>query len=337
MKKIRIALLSFLLIVVCVSNAQETDLQIRQTAIEYARKNDFSNALMVLSSGLTKTPNSLILLKELAFTYYLAGAFEQAAVVMLPLVQRDDADIQTFQIAGNIFNGLEDWKQSEKIYRKGLKKFPQSGQLYSEYGQLLWSLKKTSEAITEWEHGITEDPTHSGNYYHAAKFYFAAADKARCIVYGETFVNLESFSARTDEMKYLLIESYKRIFNLNDSKVYYIKKTTDFEVRFLQTISRYSYLAAKGIGVESLYEMRLGFINEWFKSNQESFPFSMFDRFKYMVDNGMFEAYNRWLFGMAVDVEAHQTWVRQHQQAYDEFLKFQRNNLFHPKMGQHYF
>jgi hypothetical protein len=195
----------------------------------------------------------------------------------------------------------------------------------------------TCEAITEWEHGITEDPSHSGNYYPAAKFYFAAADKARCIVYGETFVNLESFSARTDEMKYLLIESYKRIFNLNDSKVYYIKKTTDFEVRFLQTISRYSYLAAKGIGVESLYEMRLGFINAWFKSNQESFPLSMFDRFKYMVDNGMFEAYNRWLFCMVVDVEAHQTWVRQHQQAYDEFLKFQRNNLFHPKMGQHYF
>jgi len=51
-----------------------------------------------------------------------------------------------------------------------------------------------------------------GNYYHASKFYYAAMDVARSLVYGEQFINLESYSVRTAEIKILLIESYKRAF-----------------------------------------------------------------------------------------------------------------------------
>jgi tetratricopeptide (TPR) repeat protein len=127
----------------------------------------------------------------------LAGDFKRAANRIFPLTDREDADVQVFQIAGNIFKALEDNKTCDKIYKKGLKKFPSSGALYSEYGDLKWTMKKPEEAIKQWETGINVEPSHSGNYYHAAKFYFAAADKVRSIVYGEIFTNLESYSFRT--------------------------------------------------------------------------------------------------------------------------------------------
>jgi tetratricopeptide (TPR) repeat protein len=306
-------------------------------AIQFCKKNDFSNALIVLNSGLKNNPGSLLLAKELAFTFYLSGSFEQAAVNILPLVERADADIQTFQIAGNIFNGLEDWKQTEKIYRKGLSKYPLSGQLRSEYGQLLWQLEKPTKAIEQWEQGIFNDPAHSGNYYHASKFYFAAADKVRAIIYGEMFINLESFSKRTDEIKYQLYESYKRIFNPADVKVHYIKKTTPFETNILQGILECQYLASNGINASSLHKIRLEFMKKWVAGVGKAFPLSLFDRINYMIDNEMFEAYNQWLFGMISNDPQFESWLRNNQEAYKGFLKFQQNNIYHPRKEEHYF
>jgi tetratricopeptide (TPR) repeat protein len=319
------------------ASAQQDDEQVRMIAIQFCKKNDFSNALIVLNSGLKNNPGSLLLAKELAFTFYLSGSFEQAAVNILPLVERADADIQTFQIAGNIFNGLEDWKQTEKIYRKGLSKYPLSGQLRSEYGQLLWQLEKPTKAIEQWEQGIFNDPAHSGNYYHASKFYFAAADKVRAIIYGEMFINLESFSKRTDEIKYQLYESYKRIFNPADVKVHYIKKTTPFETNILQGILECQYLASNGINASSLHKIRLEFMKKWVAGVGKAFPLSLFDRINYMIDNEMFEAYNQWLFGMISNDPQFESWLRNNQEAYKGFLKFQQNNIYHPRKEEHYF
>jgi tetratricopeptide (TPR) repeat protein len=319
------------------ASAQQDDEQVRMAAIQFCKKNDFSNALIVLNSGLKKNPASLLLAKELAFTFYLSGSFEQAAVSILPLVDRVDADIQTFQIAGNIFNALEDWKQSEKTYRKGLSKYPVSGQLRSEYGQLLWQLEKPSKAIEQWEQGIIDDPSHSGNYYHASKFYFAAADKVRAIVYGEIFINLESFSKRTDEIKYQLYESYKRIFNPADVKIHYIKKATPFETYVLQAILECQYLASSGINASSLHEIRLAFMKKWVATGIEKFPFSIFDRLKYLIENDMFESYNQWLFGVISNDSEFRSWMMNNQEAYKTFLKFQQNNLYHPRKEEHYF
>ena len=63
-----------------------------------------------------------------------------------------------------------------------------------------------------WEKGIEIDPNYSGNYYNAAQYYFFTQDKVWGLVYGEIFVNLESYSKRTAEMKDLLLEGYKKLF-----------------------------------------------------------------------------------------------------------------------------
>lgn len=337
MKIFRVVILLLFMSIAYDAIAQQDDEQVRKAAIQFCKKNDFSNALIVLNSGLKKNPASLLLAKELAFTFYLSGSFEQAAENILPIVDRVDADIQTFQIAGNIFNALEDWKQSEKIYRKGLSKYPISGQLRSEYGQLLWQLEKPSKAIEQWEQGIIDDPSHSGNYYHASKFYFAAADKVRAIIYSEVFINLESFSKRTDEIKYQLYESYKRIFNPADVKIHYIKKATPFETYVLQAILECQYLASNGINASSLHQIRLAFMKKWLATGIEKFPFSLFDRMKYLTDNDMFESYNHWLFGEISNDREFQTWMMNNEGTFKGFLKFQQNNLYHARKEEHYF
>jgi predicted Zn-dependent protease len=156
--------------------------QLRETALNFQRQEDFGNALMILSRALEMEPLNLSLLKDIANTLYLAGDYKQAATRILPLTDRTDADEQVFQIAGDIYTIQEDWKQADKVYKKGLKKFPLSGPLYSKYGEMFWLQEKPADAIAQWENGLKADPVYPLNYYHAAKFYFTTADKARSII-----------------------------------------------------------------------------------------------------------------------------------------------------------
>ena len=127
--------------------------------------------------------------KDLVMSYYYKSDYEKALAGVKTMLDRDDADVVTFQIAGNVYKALEEVKECDKVYKKGLKKFPNSGPLYSEYGELLWA-KKDFSAIEQWEKGIQVDPAYSGNYYNAARFYFYTKDKVWSLVYGEIFVNM---------------------------------------------------------------------------------------------------------------------------------------------------
>lgn len=317
--------------------AQQNVQQLRETAISFQRQGDYSNTMMVLSKALELEPNSLLLNKDVAFTYYLGGDFKRAAERILPLTDREDADVQVFQIAGNIYRALEENKNCEKIYKKGLKKFSDSGPLYSEYGELLWEMKRPPEAIAQWEAGINLDPSYSGNYYHAAKFYYAAADKARSLVYGEIFVNLESYSARTAEIKILLLESYKRIFMTNDPKQFFIKPATAFEKLFMEVMERQSALALRGITTENLLIIRSRFVLDWFQLSGGKYPHQLFDHMQYLMREGLFEAYNQWLFGPASDPNGFQLWINNNKEAYGKYSTYQQNKLFRMPSGQHYF
>lgn len=329
----------FAILLLCcfTATAQQTLQQLRETAIAFQRQSDYSNSLMVLEKALELEPNNLMLNKDVALTYYLSGDFRKAAERILPLTDREDADVQVFQIAGNIFKATEEFKQCDKVYKKGLKKFDASGPLFAEYGDLLWSQQKPAEAISQWETGISVDPSHSGNYYHAAKFYFAAADKARSLIYGEVFVNLESYSVRTAEIKILLLESYKRLFMPGNNKQFFIKRTTPFEIKFMEVMNKQSSLSMRGITPESLLIIRSRFILDWFNDPNAKFTFKLFEHLQYLLRQGTFEAYNQWLFGPAADAGAYQNWTKTHEEEYLLFSNYQRNKLFKMPLGQHYF
>ncbi|HRF20053.1 MAG TPA: hypothetical protein PK977_17875, partial [Chitinophagaceae bacterium] len=183
MKKIQllfIALSAFLL----VSAQPEDSKTMHETAKTFMRTGDFDNAIIVLTRALQQDKNNLEMQKDLVMSYYLKRDYAKALDGVKALIDRDDADVVVFQIAGNVYKALEEVKECEKVYKKGLKKFPKSGPLYSEYGELLWAVKDFS-AIQQWEKGIEADPAYGGNYYNAALFYFYTKDKVWSLIYGE--------------------------------------------------------------------------------------------------------------------------------------------------------
>jgi tetratricopeptide (TPR) repeat protein len=329
----------FLFATLCLSIAsfaQDDVKTMHETAKTYMRSGDFDNAIIVLTRALAKDKNSLEMQKDLVMCYYLKRDYTKALEGAETLIDRADADVVTYQIAGNVYKALEEVKDCEKMYKKALKKFPKSGPLLSEYGELLWAAQDFN-CIQQWEKGIEVDPNYSGNYYNAAVFYYYAMDKVWSLIYGEIFVNMESLSPRGAAMKELLLKCYKeKLFADADLLKGEGKNKNEFSKAFLETMNKQSSLAGKGITVETLTMMRTRFILDWYKDYGNKFPFRLFDYQRQMIQNGMFEAYNQWLFGSVYDLAAYDSWTKTHAEQVEAFTKLQNNRIFKMPEGQYY-
>jgi len=309
---------------------------LHETARTFMRSGDFDNAVIVLNRAIQKDENDLELRKDLTMSYYMKRDYAKALEEVKTMLDRDDADVVTYQIAGNVYRALEEVKDCEKLYKKGLKKFPKSGPLYSEYGELLLA-NRSPGAIELWEKGIQNDPSYAGNYYNAASYYFSTKEKVWSLLYGEIFVNMESLSDRAAAMKQYLLQAYKeKLFSDPDLLKGEEKNKNEFSKAFLQSMAKQSSLASKGITVETLTMIRSRFILDWHQANAGRFPFRLFDYQQQLLQNGMFEAYNQWLFGPVESLAAYDNWTKTHPDQYEAFSNFQRGRIFKVPAGQYY-
>lgn len=322
------------LLVSCMAYAQQDIQQLQQTAKAFMRQGDYANAITVLNRGLQQEPQNLSIAKDLAYAYYLQKDNNKALETIKPVLENEAADDQSFQIAGNIYKELDQLKECEKVYKKGLKKFPESGPLYNDYGELLWA-QKNYEAIKQWEKGIEADPSYSKNYYNAARYYYFTTDKVWSILYGEIFINMEPQGRNTPEIKDILLDSYKKLF-IDADLLQNNKDKNPFTIAFLQSMNRQSSVAAQGINTESLMMIRTRFIIDWAANYKEKFPYKLFSYQQQLLQEGLFEAYNQWIFGSSENLAAYQNWINIHKEMYTAFSSFQQGRIFKIPAGQYY-
>jgi tetratricopeptide (TPR) repeat protein len=317
--------------------AQQPDSKtLQETAKTFTRQGDYANAIVVLAGASQKDPQNLDLQKDLAFNYYLQKDYAKGLNVARALTERTDADAQCYQLAGLFYKAVDESKECEKLYKAGIKRFPKSGVMYSEYGEMLLARQDNTGAIHQWEKGIESDPGFSTNYYYACKYYDAVKDnKAWSLIYGEIFVNLESYSKRTAEIKDILMDGYKSLFAEGDlTKDQNLK--SPFAAAWLNTMSQQRSAVAQGITTASLTLLRTKFILAWFEITPQPFTFRLFDYQRQLLKEGMFDAYNQWLFGAAENLPAFQSWSNTHAEEYNKFTGFQRGRVFHMPEGQYY-
>jgi tetratricopeptide (TPR) repeat protein len=326
-------LFSFFILLQLTVQAQDAK-QLHETARQFMLQKDFANAILVLNRAIKLDEKNLDIAKDLGLNYYFAKDYNKALEVYKPIVERDDADDQCFQIAGDIYLALENPKECEKVYKKGLKKWPNSGPLYNAYGELLWA-QQDANAIKQWEKGIETDPGFSRNYYNASKYYYFTFDKVWSLVYGEIFLNIEPLGTQSPEIKNILFEGYKKLFADAD-----LTKNNDgknqFVTAFLQTMNKQSSVASSGITTDNLVMIRSRFILDWYNDYGTKFPFRLFEYQRQLLQEGLFDAYNQWIFTASQNLPAYQNWVNTNTDDYAAFSRFQKGRIFKIPTGQYY-
>lgn len=334
----RIVSLTVAFIILCTqtyAQGQQQEQNLQETARSFMRSGDFDNAILVLNRALQADNKNLDLQKDLVMAYFYKRDYARARTGAEALLNNDQVDVVSYQLAGNVYKALEEAKEAEKMYKRALKKFPKSGALYSEYGELLWA-QKDYAAIEQWKKGIETDPSFAGNYYNAALYYYHTKDKVWALVYGEIFVNMESLTERASSMKKLLYDSYKEKLFADADMMKDQDSKNNFTKAFLQTMGKQSSLINKGINTEVLTMIRTRFILDWYANFGNKFPFKLFDYHQQLIREGMFDAYNQWLFGTVENLPAYENWTKTHNEEYASFSNFQKGRVFRMPAGQYY-
>ncbi len=331
MKKILIILCTFCSPVILI--AQDAQQSIAN-ARNFMHQGDYPNAILVLNRALVSSPGNLEIAKNLGLNYYYYKDYKKAIEVLKPLFDRNDVDDQCFQIAGDAHWALEEDTEAERVYRKGIKKLPNSGALYNELGKVLWT-KNDFNAIKEWEKGIENDPGFAGNYYNASKYFYFTTDKVWSLLYGEIFINMDPNSVYTPEIKNILLEGYKKLFADADLEKNN-KEKNSFATAFLKTMNKQSMLAASGINTETLIMIRTRFMLDWDAVYAAKFPYKLFELHRQYIREGLYDAYNQWVFATAQNLPAYQNWTTDHNQEYKEFNRFLEGRIFKVPAGQFY-
>src|ERR1700712_3650390 len=81
---------------------------LHENARAFMRQGDYSNAILVLNRAILMAPNDLEIAKDLGLNYYFSKDFKKALEIYKPILERDDADDQCFQVAGDIYLALQD-------------------------------------------------------------------------------------------------------------------------------------------------------------------------------------------------------------------------------------
>lgn len=326
MKPFFIFCFSLFVIATAVSQPQPN---LHKTAKNLMKEGDFENATLVLNQLLTNEPDNKAAKKDLAYAYYLKRDYAKSIELSKKLIEDSACDEQDYQILGLNYKEIAMYKEANQMYRVAIEKFSNSGILYNEWADLNMLEKKPDAAIKNWEKGIEADPNYPGNYYNATLYYSQRNDLFWTAVYGEIFVNLESYTVRTAEIKDKVLEAYKTLCFARTVK----PSANEFE----KTATTLLASSSENPTAINLTAIRLKFILHWFYfDNNTKFPFRLFDQLRYLIREGMFDAYNQWLFGLAINPNQYKLWVEQNKPESSAFKQFQEGRVFKLIEGQYY-
>ena len=320
------------------ADAQEQTAKLMQeTARILVQKGDFENAIVVLERAKKQEPNNIEILRDLCFANYLKREFARSIEVGKELTDKPEADPQAFQLLGLSYKAIASYKECGKLYRMALRKFPNSGVIYNEYAEVFALENNMEEAIAQWEKGIELDPVYSSNYYNAAMYYVRKNNWLRAVLYGEIFLNLESYTARTEEIKTQLFSAYKGILAPGAiQQLMAVKTVSVFEKSILDVLTK-AAARTKVSGIDDLISIRTRFILEWAQGKEKQFPFRLFVHQQYLLNQGLFEAYNYWLFSTAISAELYEAWGKSYAKESEAFKAFQQSRVFKIPLGEYYF
>ena len=334
MKKLLV--LPMLLMGALVSFGQAGVVDAHKQAMDKAKDGDLDKALSIIQTAEQNYPDNLTLLKDEAFINTWKKDYTKAIEVGQKLIANADVDEQSYQILGSAYRADSKYGEAEKVYREAVDKYPDNSLLYAEFGEALKENNKPDQARAAWEKGIEVGPSISSNYYFLTKFYAENKNPLWSVLYGEMFVNFESFSGRTTEIRNLVTDQYTALFTTPSVLQHYIDNGQPFEKAVAGTLQQFQDMVSGGVTPESLFALRGQFIVNWFNSDHaKNFPFKLFDRQQQLLKLGIFEAYNQWLFA-SYNQSQFNTWGHMHDGLIREFSRFQKASMFKVPKGEYY-
>lgn len=297
-----------------------------------------------------KYPDNYIVQYERLYNLYQLGRYDEIIKKRKFLLKHKFSNERTYQLIGNSYDLSGNRKEAAKVYLEGLKRFPASGALYLELGNLSLMDSDYQKALEYYNKGIVVQPDFASNYYRAARLYLSSENgKVWGLVYAESAILLApSNESRHEDMAAMMIDCLKRsiTINLGDSTKLSVKLVPDRGI----TIDKESgkvYLAFPGIyegamskplmkllagkiplvfDIPQLIDIRRGAVESYFSVTDNIYGNSMYllEFQKKVIEAGHWDAYNYFLF-MPCYPDEFETWYASHRADLEAFIDWFNN------------
>jgi tetratricopeptide (TPR) repeat protein len=301
----------------------------------------YDEAIKLLKEAQQLNPEDITYPYELSYAYSAKKEYKAAAEILEKLVNHKDVYGRIYQALGNAYDYQGMPGKAIETYKKGLEKFPGSGELYLELGNMDMMKKDYDKAIVYYENGIKADPKFPSNYYWAATLYCQSKEPVWGMLYGEIFMNLERSGKRTETISKLLFDTYKDRIKFTDTSLVFSFSKDEIDVSTIKDPKHMklpfdmmvyeknialSVIGLKQIDINSLDLVRTHFVELYFKSDEpKEYPNVLFDYQQSIVKAGHFEAYNHWLLSKG-DEDGFQAWYAKNKDKWSAFIKWYTDN-----------
>ncbi len=184
-------------------------------------KSTFDSAIHFMDNGMLDTgidlmkdldkihPNNRYVVYEIVYGYITKQDYDSAYQWAKKLMALNDRDADSFFIAGNAYDFSGHRAEAIKLYEEGLKKFPQSGRLWVEKGNMAYMTKDYDEAARCYEESVERDPRYGAAYYRLAWLFSQTDDPVWAVMYAQMCELEEDKTDRVLEMGRLIYALYR--------------------------------------------------------------------------------------------------------------------------------
>ncbi len=151
---------------------------------------------------------------ELSRAYFANREYRPSMRIVQPLSRsrklRGPQQIEAIRIYASCLDLMDKQKQAIKILESGQKNYPESGELYFEYGLVLLGNDDEAGAMAQFEKGILIEPGFARNYLMAAEVLAGQKNYGWAILYAEQYLNLERKSGWASDVSRFIFETYEK-------------------------------------------------------------------------------------------------------------------------------
>lgn len=323
------------------------------------------NALMLLNGGMAeaamsdfdelceKYPDDYLVNYERLIALYHIGEYDRVVNESKRLFQNINVQPGAYQVCGNAYDQMGDPDKAKSVYREGLKRFPESGALYLELGNIDLMSQDYDAAYSNYLHGMEADPDFASNYFRAALLGFSAHELyVWGLLYAETEILLAPENERRECMAKGIYECmvdnvrYDGAGSHNEAIVTFVpargmqvsQDVTKASLDFPGVYDGCTNIALKAFVTEKepfvgsiahLTRLRKGIVDAYFKITGNLFGNSMFllPFQRRIIKAGHWEAYNYFLFS-SVCPDEYDAWIATNEKKLRCFIDWLRDNPF---------
>ena len=324
------------------------DRALLDSAVRLVDNGEAKKALKIFDKLSKRYKDNYLVEYERLYAVYYTGDYKRAAKEGTKLLDHSAADDKCYQLVGNAYDNMGKPDKAIEIYDLGLKKFPNSGSLYLEKGNVYMIGHNYDNALKNYTKGIEVSPAFDSNYYRMSLLYRMSTEQLWAIIYGETVYNITKDRARLAEVCRLVRDVYNENVKLcGDSLSITLSGSNAIYVSSDSSVMRVPFDLAYSVGVEKwakkrmtrqtaaelsfddLVELRQAAIEYVDSLLPDEYNVSLIDYQRSLIKSGNWYAYN---IGLLANQDETQAWLGtdEGQQKARQYLAWREEHPFVP-------